>query len=391
MKTKLTSRRALPSVAALATIILLAGCAPSHPAEPTPGAGASEATAARLTEVGQAVLDSGATAFIGSVHDEQNSTSIALGVADRDSGAEAVASDEFQMGSTTKTVTATVALQLVGEGVLSLDDSVERWLPEAVPNGSAITLRMLLQHTSGLFDYASDDAFGLALFADPTAEHTAQDLLTVALKHDPTFAPGEGWAYSNTGFVVVGMMLEAATSQSVPDLITERVIAPLGLEHTYWAADGKFRDSHLHGYYRSQPGGTDYVDVSSFPLSWADAAGALISTTGDLGEFERALQSGALLEPAELAEMRSTVDIPDTGGQYAYGLGLMRISTPDGDVWGHTGGTLGYLTQAWSTEDGSRSLIENVATASATPLGPDTEIDGAASAAASSLFDLLFD
>ena len=391
MTIKLTSRRVLPAATALAAIVLLAGCAPSSPAGPPPGATSSEATTARLTEVGQAVLDSGATAFVGTVYDQQNSTSVALGFADRDSGAEAVASDEFQMGSTTKTVTATVALQLVGEGVLSLDDTVERWLPGAVPNGSAITLRMLLQHTSGLFDYASDDAFGLSLFADPMARHGAQDLLAVALTHDPTFAPGEGWAYSNIGFVVVGMMLEAATGQSVADLITERVITPLGLEHTYWGADGQFRDSHLHGYYRTQPGSTDYVDVSSFPLSWADAAGALISTTDDLGAFERALQSGALLEPAELAEMRTTVDIPDTGGQYAYGLGLMRITTPDGYVWGHTGGTLGYLTQAWSTEDGSRSVIENVATAAATPLGPDTEIDGAASAAASSLFDLLFD
>lgn len=381
------------------TALLLTGCSIERPASTSPepssrttsssSPSSSTSIDSRLTQAGQAVLDSGATAFVGSVHDDRRTTSVALGVADRETQRDAKATDEFQIGSTTKTVTATVALQLVGEGLLSLDDTVEHWLPGVIPNGESITVRMLLQHTSGLFDYTADEMFAGNLLSDPTDTHTPQDLLAVALEHPSTFAPGAGWAYSNTGFVVVGMILEAVTGQPVAQLITDRIIAPLRLDHTYWAPDALFHGEHLSGYYRTEPNGTEYVDVSQYPLTYGDAAGALISTTTDLGTFERALQSGELLKPAELEEMRTTVEIPNSGGQYAYGLGLMRIATPEGYVWGHTGGTLGYLTQAWASEDGTSSIVGNVPTGASTPMGPDSAIDGAASAAASGMFDLL--
>lgn len=395
------------SVAVLAGIttgsLLLTGCAtpaapPSSAPAPSPAAVTTTAeartptaTRARLTEAGRSVLRTGATAFVGTLHSGRCETSVALGVADRATDRRARVGHAFQMGSTTKTVTATVALQLVGEGRLSLDDTVERWLPGVVPGGHRITVRMLLQHTSGLFDYTADETFTRALLAEPRRSHTPQELLDVALAHEPTFAPGEGWAYSNTGFVLVGMILAQVTGKDIGTLITQRVIRPLGLRHTYWPDDTPFRGGHLHGYYRTEPGGSEYVDVSAFPVSWAGAAGALISTVGDLGTFQRALQSGELLEPVQLAQMRRTVDIPGTDGQYAYGLGLMRITTPTGYVWGHTGGTLGYLTQAWASQDGTRSLVENVPTGAATPTGPDSTIEQAASAAASSLFDTLTD
>ena len=370
-----------------AASVLLVGCAAyaSPPASATPSA----AVVSRLTDVGQKTLDAGATAFVGTVRDETHISSVALGTANRGSHRDAKVSDEFEMGSTTKTVTATVALQLVGEGILTLKDPIDRWLPGLVPGGDRITLRMLLQHTSGIFDYTSDDDFAHGLLDHPERTYTPKQLVAVAVKHAPNFAPGAGWAYSNTGFVLVGMILTAATGQSVASLIEHRVIRPLGLSHTYWAGKSVFTGAHLRGYYRTKPGGTDYVDVSKDSISWAGAAGSLVSTTADLGSFERALQSGKLLKPAQLAEMRSTVEIPGTGGQYAYGLGLMRITTPNGYVWGHTGGTLGYLTQAWASEDGTRSIVENVPTGASTPVGPDSDIESAASAAASSLFDLL--
>jgi D-alanyl-D-alanine carboxypeptidase len=389
--TRKTSRRLAPAIIAAAlTIGVVAGCTPTITLGPDlPTSSPSDVIESRLSEVGEAVLESGATAFVGTVHGEKHTTSIALGLADRETERAAEASDQFQMGSTTKTVTATVALQLVGEGLLSLDDTVEHWLPGALPNGEEITVRMLLQHTSGIFDYTADEAFAMSLLAEPTRKHTPDELLALAIAHEPTFAPGAGWAYSNTGFVVVGMILGTVTDQPIADLITERVIVPLGLENTYWAPDGLFHGEHLNGYYRTEPNGSEYIDVSDFPLTYGDAAGALVSTTADLGAFERALQSGELLDATELDEMRTTVEIPGTDGQYAYGLGLMRINTPDGNVWGHTGGTLGYLTQAWASEDGTRSIVTNVPTGASTPVGPDSGVDAAAGAAASSLFDLL--
>jgi D-alanyl-D-alanine carboxypeptidase len=329
-----------------------------------------------------AVIAAGATGFAARVEDGRRVRTLTRGVADRATGRALDADDEFQIGSNTKTFVATVMLQLVGEGRLTLDEPVGHWFP-GIPEADRITVRMLLQHTSGLSDYLADPQMAQTVLDGSRHRWTPEELLAVALKHPANFEPGADWSYSNTNYVLAGMIMRKVTGTDPARLIDRRIVRPLGLRNTYWAADARFHGRHLHGYFRTQPGGTQYTDISDAPLYWADAAGAMVSTTSDLARFERALQSGRLLRPAQLSQMRATVAIPGPAGWKAgYGLGISRLDTPCGTFWGHTGGTLGYLTQAWSTPDGRRSLTQVVPTGAETPAGPDEAIATAAQAAA---------
>jgi D-alanyl-D-alanine carboxypeptidase len=339
-----------------------------------------------LGRAADAVLAAGATGFASRVDDGRQVSTLTRGVADRATARKMASGNEFQIGSNTKTFVATVALQLVGEGRLKLDDPVRRWFPQ-VRDADRITVRMLLQHTSGLFDYLADPEMAEQVLAGSRHRWTPEELLTVAMKHPVNAEPGAGWSYSNTNYVLAGMILRKVTGTDPAQLIHQRIVVPLGLRHTYWAPDARFHGRHLHGYFRTQPGGRQYTDVSDAPLHWADAAGAMISTLSDLARFEKALQSGRLLRPTQLAQMRSTVDVPGPAGWKAgYGLGISRLDTPCGTFWGHTGGTLGYLTQAWSSSDGQRSLVQVVPTGADTPAGPDEAIGSAAQTAAGAGF-----
>ena len=327
---------------------------------------------------GGAVVAAGATGFASEV----DGRTYTQGVADRATGRRIEAGDEFQIGSNTKTFTATVMLQLVGEGRLRLDDPISRWYP-AIPDADRITVRMLLQHTSGIADYLGDDSVGEKVLAGDPYHWTPEELVAIGVALAPYFEPGAAWAYSNTNYVLAGMIMRKVTGLSPAQLITRRIIEPLGLRHTYWAPDARFHGRHMHGYYRTEPGGSQYVDITDAPLYWADAAGAMVSTLSDLARFERALQGGHLLEPAQLKQMRATVDMPAPEGLTAgYGLGLARLDTRCGTFWGHTGGSVGYLTQAWATADGRHAFTQVVPTGADTPVGADKAIEDAAQAAA---------
>lgn len=145
------------------------------------------------------------------------------------------AGDEFREGSNTKTVMATLVLQLVAEGKLALTDPVEKWLPGQVPGGAAITLRMLLNHTSGLFDYTEDPAVLPSILGKDRRPWTSAELLAVGVKHDPLFAPGTKWSYSNTNYAAIGAVLEQVTGASLAVLVRDRIARPLHLTHT-WAS-----------------------------------------------------------------------------------------------------------------------------------------------------------
>src|SRR4051812_25294181 len=152
------------------------------------------------------------------------------------------ADDQFRMGSSTKTMVGVLVLQLVAEHRLSLSDPVEKWLPGLVPNGRAITLRMLLNHTSGLFDYINDPTvLARETGTDPSAV-TPRELLAVAAQYPPASAPGAHYGYSNTNYVALGLVLEKATHQHLATLLQQRIIGPLRLHDTYFAADGRSRD-----------------------------------------------------------------------------------------------------------------------------------------------------
>jgi D-alanyl-D-alanine carboxypeptidase len=289
------------------------------------------------------------------------------GVADTATGAPAEPSDSFRVGSATKTFVATVVLQLVAEGRLSLNDAVAHWLPGVVSgngnDGSKITIRELLQHTSGLYDYTEDfpELDTTANFlADRYTTYTPAQLVAIAMQHAPYFAPGTSWEYSNTNYILLGMIINTVTGHSWQDEVDTRIIEPLGLRHTVVPGTSPTLPApHLDGY--SSFGAGPAIDVTALNPSAAGAAGAIISTTADLTTFYTALMRGRLLPPAQLAEMETTVPAPELSiiaPGTRYGLGLMWIPLScGGGYYGHGGDIPGYSTRDGVTPDGGRVAV----------------------------------
>ncbi|MEU2290391.1 serine hydrolase domain-containing protein [Streptomyces bacillaris] len=260
-------------------------------------------------------------------------------------------------GSNTKTFTAVVVLQLVAEGKVALDEPIETYLPGVARgqgiDGRKITVRQLLQHTSGLPNYT--EHIGLEDFEK--VQHTffhPHDLLTAALAHPADFAPGTKWKYSNTNYLLAGMLIEKVTERPVQEQITERVIRKAGLRHTSWPQPGDqtLPKPHARGYALSSLENGKVIDATRMDPSWGGAAGQLISTPSDLAKFARQLLDGKLLAPAQLAEMRKTVDAPLMPG-WRYGLGVFSIPLScGGEYWGHGGDIDGYETRGGATDDG---------------------------------------
>jgi D-alanyl-D-alanine carboxypeptidase len=270
--------------------------------------------------------------------------------------------DRFRVGSITKAFVATVVLQLVGEGRLSLDDTVERWLPGVVPAGNGITVRQLLNHTSGVFDYLNDDPQVtrerlLAPYeTNPDHVWTEAQLVAIATERPPNFAPGTGWRYSNTNYVLAGMIVRAVTGTGIDDEVTRRITIPLGLTNSYFPTSIRFiLGDHSRGHLRGvDPNGqTTWFDVTDISPSLYWGAGAMVSSPADIAAFHRELLAGHLLPAAQQGELLRTVA---TGGPSGYGLGLISVNTPCGPAWGHDGAVFGYTAAVFSTADGGRQV-----------------------------------
>ncbi|MFF2661923.1 serine hydrolase domain-containing protein [Kitasatospora sp. NPDC058032] len=307
------------------------------------------------------VAPGGATAALGRV--SENGRTLwrgAAGTGDLTTGEPAAARDRFRIGSATKTFVATVVLQLVAEHRIGLDDPVEKHLPGVVHNGAAISLRQLLNHTGGIFNYTSDPAFAYEdeasfrtwLSTDRWKSWTQAELVAVAESHPAYFPPGQDWHYSNTDYILLGMLIERTTGRSWQQEVDRRIIRPLGLRETTMPEnDPTVPGRHTHGY-ASLPGGP--VDITLFNPSIAGPSGAGISTTADLATFMAALLGGRLLGSAELAEMKRTTGL---GLGADYGLGLERTPTPCGDFWGHRGDSIGYSSVMLSDDTGKRQVV----------------------------------
>jgi D-alanyl-D-alanine carboxypeptidase len=258
------------------------------------------------------------------------------------------ATDRFRVGSITKAFVATVVLQLVGEKKLRVTDTVERWLPGVVPNGKRITVRHLLNHTSGLFDYGGDRKWLEAAYRDPLRQWAPREIVAVATAHKPHFAPGAGWSYSNTNYFVVGLIVEAATGHKLESELRRRIFVPLRLRATSLDTVPRIAGPHAHGYF---VGPLEDVSVGSPSYVWA--AGALVSTADDVARFFRALLGGRLLRPDLLRAMETTADAPG----FSYGLGLQKVATPCGVSWGHSGGSPGYSVDSYNSKNGARQVV----------------------------------
>jgi D-alanyl-D-alanine carboxypeptidase len=276
----------------------------------------------------------------------------AVGMADPATAMPVDCAMAYQIGSNTKMMTAAVILQLHEEGRLSVDDLLSAWLPDVaarLPHGAEMTLRQLLQHRAGVFSYtdtAPDGTPGIAVasMSDPVALRrgvTPEEMIDFTIDHGtPSFAPGADgqWAYSNSGYVLLGMVIEAAEGLPLDKVFENRIFAPLGMTRSYlW--DGVTRPAF--GLPRSWLMPPHDVETTAWNLSQAWAGGGVVSTVEDMHRFVTALVEGELFrEAGTLALMQETVPSPIPGTE-GYGLGLINIS---GDVWGHGGQTLGYIS-----------------------------------------------
>ena len=368
----MTTRRMRPR----AGVVGLAACAImatafAGPAGAAQGPAATPASHAATQRAIDAAVAAGVPGITAEARDASGVWKSATGVGNLRTGTPRGQNDRFRTGSITSTFVATVLLQMEAEKKLSLDDSVERWLPGVVQgngnDGRAITVRQLLNHTSGLFDYFSDPAYVQTyVLGDGYLQHRydtqAHDLrVKVALSHPPAYQPGVRHWFSNTNDVLAAMVVEKVSGKKYEDEVRRRIITKLGLTATSnpGTATTLPRPSS-RGYsklFADQPDRIEDVTEVNGSQAWGN--GDIISSAADLNRFYAALMGGKLLPPQQLKEMKTTVVNPDVPVS-SYGLGVERLTLSCGtDVWYHDGGAVGWISVSSFTEDGRHVFTFN--------------------------------
>lgn len=329
----------------------------------------------------QEIVDSGFAGVQLRVNDQRGEWVGSAGVRKLGEAAKPSTNGRFRIGSNTKTFIATLVLQLVAEGTIGLDDPAGDHLPEFGLD-RRITVRMLLQHTSGVFNFTGE------YYEDGTVVpgipwqgqewvdklfHTYQpeELVRLALSKPARFEPGTDWSYSNTNYVLARLLIEKVTGCSLAEEMQRRILSPLGLSGTVVPdASPEIPEPHAHGYYTYQDAGQwKTVDVTRQNPSWVSAGGDMISTTQDLHTFFSALMSGKLLPAPLLAEMRK----PHPKLGYGLGLFVQDGTSPSPfpppscgvTVLTHNGGFAGYGALMYSTPDGGTTLTASLTTGDA--------------------------
>ncbi|MGW7410918.1 serine hydrolase domain-containing protein [Streptomyces sp. NPDC054863] len=381
-------RARLAAVASVALVSLAVGAFPAGASAPllasaSETASASESASATRSESAvttsrldrkalraslEAFRRAGMYGAYSSVRDGSEQWRGATGVADVDTGRPMRPDYEHRIGSITKTFTSVAVLQQVAKGRIALDDPVGDHLPQLVPGeqGRKVTVRMLLNHTSGIADYIVP-AFPKLLTNPQEAldegrfrKLDPEKLVRLGLAAEPPVPRGK-YAYSNTNYLIAGLLLKKVTGQDPESYITANVIRKAGLRHTYFPRTARIPGPHAKMYESFYGTIEPARDYSVYDMSWAGTAGAMVSTMDDLNDFYRRLFSGKLLGAAELREMKTTVPAhePPAGQEVVmrYGLGLFTLKMPSGGwYWGHNGGVFGAGTWALSTEDGRRQV-----------------------------------
>ncbi|WFB05692.1 beta-lactamase family protein [Streptomyces sp. LX-29] len=338
--------RRLSIVAVACGLGLSAGLSPATAAVP-------EAAVILKAGADRGVAD-GYPGIIGMVRDGAQTQYVQAGVGDRGTRVPADPKAKFRIGSNSKSFTAATVLLLEADGLLSLDDTVATWLPNAVKanghDGSKITIRQLLNQTSNLPDYTMNiDGYTV------NPDWTSQQLVDGALrKRPPNAQPGEKWEYTNTNYVLAGMIIKAVTGNEPAVEMKTRIFDRLGLTDTSLpTTDNNLYGNYLRGYYLAGP---FILDMTVTSVQATQTAGAIVSTLDDLATFERALVDGTLLPPAQQTELKTTVP---TGTGAHYGLGLMRIDTPCGrPAWYHNGAVPGYFSFHITSDNGAKQVVE---------------------------------
>ncbi|GAB4582383.1 serine hydrolase domain-containing protein [Nocardia sp. IFM 10818] len=366
------SRRSRAALAGLGIVAVLTASACGADSSDTASGGAPSSTApaaadTALTRALDAVVRNGFPGVQVVFDGPGGHRVVTKGAGDLATGAPIADDARVRIGSNTKTFVATVVLQLVAEGKVELDAPVERYLPGVVRgngnDGTRITVRQLLQHTSGLPEYLAGGSPELAAAPNtPQLEvltdavrwrtYTPEELVRVAMSMPPQYEPGAKSVYTNTNYILLGMLIEQVTGRSTADEISTRILEPLGLRDTYTPARGEtgIRGPHPVGY--QDIDGTR-VDFTEEDPSWGGTAGDMISTGADLNRFFTALLTGKLLPAAQLEQMKRTVPFDREPGN-SYGLGLIKHNVSCGkEVWGHGGSIPGFGTHTGVAADGT--------------------------------------
>jgi D-alanyl-D-alanine carboxypeptidase len=286
----------------------------------------------------------------------QGSYVAAKGLADVATRQRMSADDYFRVGSITKTFTATALLILVDEKKLSLDDPVSKYEPW-VPDADHITLRMLANMTSGLHNYTEVDSWVDTAFTNLQRVWTPRELVDVGIEHPPDFPPGKGWHYSNTNYVLLGMILEKASGKTIPQLFAALIFRPLDLRHTVWPTTSAMPAPYAHGI-TLQTLDHKQADATNRNPSGAFTAGELISTMADLRAWVVSYTTGSLVSPAMQKERLTWVTLPPMTPEHAYGIG---IGINHGWL-GHTGELPGYNCSAHYLPDKKAVIVVMVNT-----------------------------
>lgn len=318
-------------------------------------------------ELRKAIEEIAASGFLGvqlRVHDERGEWVGSAGVRELGEDAKPPTDGRFRIGSNTKTFTATVVLQLVAEGRIGLDDPADDHLPEFELD-RRITVRMLLQHTSGVFNFTGEvypdgtHAPGIVWSGkewvdDRFKTYRPEELVRLALSKPARFEPGTDWSYSNTNYVLARLLIEKVTGRSVAEEMQRLILGPLGLSGTVApTTETEVPEPHAHAYYRYEDAGEEKtVDVTRQNPSWISSGGDMISTTQDLHTFISALVGGKLLPAPLLAEMLT----PYPGIGYGLGVFVQDAGPDGGTVITHNGGISGHAGLMYSTPDGSTTL-----------------------------------
>ncbi|MCP1491978.1 D-alanyl-D-alanine carboxypeptidase [Peribacillus frigoritolerans] len=337
---------------------------PTSKAEPTQNVSSSLQTSTQRdrTSVKEAMRDTLQLGYLGilaKISKGGKTWSYAAGIADLRTKKPMKTGFRFRIGSVTKTFIATVLLQLSGENCLNLDDPIEKWLPGVIQgngyDGNQITIRQILNHTSGIADYVKSKDFDII---DTKKSYTAEEFVKMGISLPPDFAPGKGWAYSNTGYVVLGILIEKVTGNSYAEEVENRIIEPLDLSNTFLPGNSSVipGTKHARGYFQPD-GASEPKDVTYANPGSSD--GDMISTADDLNKFFSYLLSGKLLKEQQLKQMLTTVPTGREGT--GFGLGIFETKLPSGvSIWGHKGGVLGFSTFAGGTLGGKHTLAVNL-------------------------------
>jgi D-alanyl-D-alanine carboxypeptidase len=323
----------------------------------------------------QAVAEENIPGVILGVKTPSDTWLLATGTADMDSAKLMNADMQVLLASVSKPLTSVLTMKLIEEEILSLDDTVEKWLPGLIPQGDQMTIKMLLNHSAGISDITEDVSFWQQLLDNPFKEWSNQEILSRSIPNTPVFSPGTAYSYSNTGYYLLGMVMEAATGETVTELFQQKIAEPAQLTRTKLSRQGALEEPCVNGYswlFTTE----EVVDIANWNFSWDWTAGAGVSTAEDMLQFSDQLFNGEILQ-TETVELMTSLE--SFAPESTTGLGIFVLpADASGNIFetellGHSGTNPGIATEWYYFPDYGTTIFMAI-NRNDTPEGPEETI-----------------